>query len=327
MASNQGPPKITISTQDAPTASPVVSISDDEHPRSPTLLGANGSPPSPTLSTASVRFHNTTDLRTNQPTSQSGANSLGLLGPNSHQRKGSLSTNPDVDNIALTPISSIRTKGAESTHETSEGKPNEAAEKDADQSKSPDAPKSPLLEEVEDPTPYGFRPNALANLIANNAKDLDALEQMGGIDEVIRGLGSDRTRGLSAEATAPGGDDHHHQQPSDKPTDAFSAPLGVRQRIYGRNVLPTRPPKSLWLLMWLALKDKVLILLMIAAAVSLALGLYSDFGTTRELVACPDTGLKQCTEPKVEWVEGVAILIAVLIVVLVGSLNDWQKER
>lgn len=28
-----------------------------------------------------------------------------------------------------------------------------------------------------------------------------------------------------------------------------------------------------------------------------------------------------------EWIEGVAILVAVLIVVLVGSLNDWQKEK
>lgn len=28
-----------------------------------------------------------------------------------------------------------------------------------------------------------------------------------------------------------------------------------------------------------------------------------------------------------DWVEGVAIMVAILIVVLVGSLNDWQKER
>lgn len=66
---------------------------------------------------------------------------------------------------------------------------------------------------------------------------------------------------------------------------------------------------------------------MIAAAVSLALGLYSDFGTKPEPIICADTGLRECTAPKVEWVEGVAILIAVMIVVLVGSLNDWQKER
>ena len=28
-----------------------------------------------------------------------------------------------------------------------------------------------------------------------------------------------------------------------------------------------------------------------------------------------------------DWVEGVAIIAAILIVVAVGSLNDWQKER
>lgn len=31
--------------------------------------------------------------------------------------------------------------------------------------------------------------------------------------------------------------------------------------------------------------------------------------------------------PAVDWVEGVAICVAIIIVVLVGSLNDWQKER
>ena len=65
----------------------------------------------------------------------------------------------------------------------------------------------------------------------------------------------------------------------------------------------------------------------IAAAVSLALGLYSDFGVKATPIICPATGQLGCFEPKVDWVEGVAILIAVAIVVLVGSLNDWQKER
>ena len=50
--------------------------------------------------------------------------------------------------------------------------------------------------------------------------------------------------------------------------------------------------------------------------VSLALGLFQDFGTPR-----PDG------DPPVDWVEGVTILVAVLIVVGVGSLNDWQKEK
>jgi Ca2+-transporting ATPase len=57
-------------------------------------------------------------------------------------------------------------------------------------------------------------------------------------------------------------------------------------------------------------------LLSIAAVISLGLGLYQDFGVPRE----PG-------EPPVDWVEGVAIMVAIAIVVLVGSLNDWQKER
>jgi P-type Ca2+ transporter type 2C len=57
-------------------------------------------------------------------------------------------------------------------------------------------------------------------------------------------------------------------------------------------------------------------LLSIAAVVSLSLGLFQDFGQTRPQ-----------GEPPVDWVEGVTILVAVLIVILVGSVNDWQKEK
>ena len=49
---------------------------------------------------------------------------------------------------------------------------------------------------------------------------------------------------------------------------------------------------------------------------SLALGLSQDFGTPRK----PG-------EKPVDWVEGVAIIVAIVIVVGVGSVNDWQKER
>ena len=53
----------------------------------------------------------------------------------------------------------------------------------------------------------------------------------------------------------------------------------------------------------------------ICAVGSLALGLFQDFGATR-----PDG------DPPVDWVEGVAIIVAILIVVGVGSLNDWQRK-
>ncbi|KAI9727526.1 MAG: hypothetical protein M1828_006468 [Chrysothrix sp. TS-e1954] len=84
-----------------------------------------------------------------------------------------------------------------------------------------------------------------------------------------------------------------------------------RKRVFSDNRLPERKSKSIFELMWMAYKDKILILLSIAAAVSLAVGIYQT------------VSLK---EP-VQWVEGVAILVAIIIVVVVGAVNDWQKER
>ncbi|OCH84084.1 calcium ATPase, partial [Obba rivulosa] len=121
--------------------------------------------------------------------------------------------------------------------------------------------------------------------------------------------------------TGPGGEDGGgadvpHDVVDEEKGPAYEATLEQRQQVYGRNILPTRKTKSLLQLMWLAMKDKVLVLLSIAAVVSLALGFFQDFGTPRP----PG-------EPPVDWVEGVAIIVAIVIVVMVGSLNDWQKER
>lgn len=62
------------------------------------------------------------------------------------------------------------------------------------------------------------------------------------------------------------------------------------------------------------------IILIIAAVISLALGLYQTFGQAPEVI-------DGNTVPSIDWVEGVAIMVAVAIVVLVGATNDWQKEK
>jgi Ca2+-transporting ATPase len=49
---------------------------------------------------------------------------------------------------------------------------------------------------------------------------------------------------------------------------------------------------------------------------SLAIGLYQTFGTAHN-----------ASNPPVEWVEGVAIIVAIVIIVLVSSVNDWEKSR
>lgn len=67
-------------------------------------------------------------------------------------------------------------------------------------------------------------------------------------------------------------------------------------------------------------------LLSIAAVVSFALSVYQDLGTPPTPTACSD-GSMNCFEPRADWVEGVPIVAAILIVVVVGSVNDWQKEK
>ncbi|KAJ7104244.1 calcium-transporting ATPase [Mycena belliarum] len=199
------------------------------------------------------------------------------------------------------------------------------------------------------PAPFHFRPNDLAMML--DPKNLESLEAKGGVVGLLEGLGTTAETGLGSASLArsgtglstgdgrPGagvGASHRHDlekgedsvpaitltDPSGEksadwdPKAAFAASLDVRRRIYGENLLPHRASKTLLQLMWAAMKDKVLILLSIAAVVSLALGLFQDFGTPR-----PDG------EPPVDWVEGVAIMVAIFIVVIVGSVNDWQKER
>ncbi|KAL1949633.1 hypothetical protein VTO73DRAFT_8514 [Trametes versicolor] len=126
---------------------------------------------------------------------------------------------------------------------------------------------------------------------------------------VLTGPGGEDGGGAPLDAPGPEDDDAE-----DGPT--YDADLQERRRVFGDNTLPTRKTKSLLQLMWLALKDKVLVLLSIAAVVSLALGFFEDFGQPRT-----------DGEPPVDWVEGVAIMVAIIIVVMVGSINDWQKER
>ena len=69
------------------------------------------------------------------------------------------------------------------------------------------------------------------------------------------------------------------------------------------------PSKSFFRLFLEALKDPILILLMAAAAVSTVLG-----------AAIPEE------REQAAWSEGVAIWVAVLIVSLVASGNDYQKD-
>ncbi|KAI1317967.1 hypothetical protein EDD11_007489 [Mortierella claussenii] len=187
--------------------------------------------------------------------------------------------------------------------------------------------------------PFSFTPDELMDLI--DPKAPEKLESYGGIQGLLAGLHADPAKGLST-ANRPltavvSSDAENEKDYTDTTPDHLqghgghsSATISVKQReeFFGRNVLPQRKPKTIFQLMWMALNEKILILLLVAAIISVALGIYEDYGMKH---APTERFRKDFTsyfaeDPKISWVEGVAILVAVMIVVMVGSVNDYQKE-
>ncbi|KAH7137229.1 hypothetical protein B0J13DRAFT_597030 [Dactylonectria estremocensis] len=170
---------------------------------------------------------------------------------------------------------------------------------------------------------FAFSPGQLSKLL--NPKSHNAFYALGGVEGLAKGLRTDLKSGLSAdEASLDGEVAFEDVAPKGTPKhgtagDANPNPTGLfsdRKRIFRDNRLPDKKNKSLLQIAWTTYNDKVLILLTIAAVVSLALGLYQTFG-----------GEHEKGEPRVEWVEGVAILVAIIIVVVTGTLNDWHMQR
>lgn len=153
--------------------------------------------------------------------------------------------------------------------------------------------------------PFTFNPLQLASLF--DPKNLETLEVMGGVDAILRALGTHPTHGLSTvlglpsylrppypapqdfreshtagkgslmlmlnTVTSPGAVPQGLQSlaslagssGANLPTafqgfqDVYRASIGDRKRIFGQNIIPQCANKTLLQLMWLALKDKVLV--------------------------------------------------------------------
>ncbi|KAG0348933.1 hypothetical protein BG004_003650 [Podila humilis] len=187
----------------------------------------------------------------------------------------------------------------------------------------------PAVDRPNNNGPFAFTPDELMALI--DPKSPETLVSYGGIEGILAGLHTDPVKGLSTAG---------HQPLSQVVTADGSEKIGQggdvqggvsfadREEFFGRNVLPKRKPKSIFQLMWIALHEKILILLLVAALISIALGIYEDYGMDHEPTKRYNKDFTSfyATDPKISWVEGVAILVAVVIVVLVGSINDYQKE-
>lgn len=192
--------------------------------------------------------------------------------------------------------------------------------------------------------PFAYSPGQLNKMI--NPKSLPAFYALGGLAGLEKGLRTNKQSGLSVDEVGLSGhvsfeeavEVTHVTMAKGKEMNGFKKTrtsdsmdatavyskdaFADRKRIYKDNRLPEKKAKSIWQLMWIAYNDKVLILLSVAAVISLALGIYQSVrpSTQAEL----QSGTR---EARVEWVEGVAIIVAILVVTVVGALNDYQKER
>jgi len=151
--------------------------------------------------------------------------------------------------------------------------------------------------------PFAFNPLQLASLF--NPRNLETLEVMGGVDAILRALGTHPTHGLSTilrppsylRPPDPASQDFRESHTAKEeplmlnsvtlpaavpqglqslaslagrsgaslPTafqgfqDVYRASIEDRKRIFGGNIIPQRTNKTLLQLIWLALKDKVLV--------------------------------------------------------------------
>lgn len=391
MSSAHNPPTIITTDLDE------VPINNSSPPQryaqgSPLLGSPVGSPSSPTASD----FKTSTALRENYPTRESGTETLDVLNHGRHQRAPSNATFLSADGGKDLSPSTTRYGGSDvrsqkGLREDSPVEMEQVADKKSPfgklkslfkKKKEDDASGASDDEEVKfsahidpamdttDPTPFFHKPYALASLV--DPKSLDDLEAMGGIDGLLHGLGVDGHKGLTGVA-APAGALVETGKPEGPTTTnparlleaQYKASLEQRGKIYGNNYIPPKKTKNLFQLMWLAMKDKVLVcapelpfrmhelivpffhrsflvLLLLSLWLSVSTNLSASITRlssllTVQMVVFLRTS-SRCPSPyqlltpstllssSVEWVEGVAILVAVSIVVLVGSVNDWQKE-
>ncbi|KAM4066426.1 haloacid dehalogenase-like hydrolase [Hirsutella rhossiliensis] len=156
---------------------------------------------------------------------------------------------------------------------------------------------------------FPFLPEILADMVSS--KSMADLEAVGGPAGLSRGLRTDLDAGLGSGESRPNDVIGSAPQAND-----VCDVLKARKAVFGTNRIPDKKLRGIFDLMILALSDRVLILLSVVAAISLSVGMYQSFGQPH----APG-------QPRVEWVDGVTIMAAVMIVVVTGAANDYQKER
>ena len=84
--------------------------------------------------------------------------------------------------------------------------------------------------------------------------------------------------------------------------------IDFREQDFGRNKVFVEPVPPFCAYVWEAFEDLMIRILIVAAIVQIV------FGATLS------------DDPGKDWIDGLSIIIAIVVVVLVGSITNWQKE-
>lgn len=148
-------------------------------------------------------------------------------------------------------------------------------------------------------TRFGVTTQQLRELMESRGSEAitKIAKDFGGVQKLCKSLRTDPNNGISGE----------------------EADMTERRNAFGSNVTPPKPAKTFLQLVFEAFQDVTLIILEIAAIISLLLSLYSPTDS--------DESPAHGDESEASWIEGAAILVSVLIVVLVTAANDYSKEK
>ncbi|XP_007014495.2 PREDICTED: calcium-transporting ATPase 10, plasma membrane-type [Theobroma cacao] len=130
---------------------------------------------------------------------------------------------------------------------------------------------------------FGIGPEQLASVTRDH--NLNALQEYGGANGLSELLKTNLEKGIH-------GDD----------TDLLK-----RRNAFGSNTYPRKKGRSFWRFVWEACQDLTLIILVVAAVASLALGIKTE-------------------GPKEGWYDGGSIAFAVILVIVVTAISDYKQS-
>ena len=139
---------------------------------------------------------------------------------------------------------------------------------------------------------FKITPKELTHIIelykerADNFKEIKYFEEQGGIDDLLHKLDTDSKNGISS--------------------------IENREEVFGSNKIFIKPLPSFYSFLKEALSDKMIIILIISSIVEIGISLFNIF-------------IKNESN-NMEWLDGISIIIAIIVVVMVGSITNYKKE-